>query len=405
MMPSFIRIRRTRGAAAAVTGALLLAALALPAESAAAPVAPTFPIGASHYTVNVNSPDGQAGDIFYTSGQSAAAGVPAGLPGTQPANVIVDKAGHEVWRYTPPPGEDVGNFRTQIYRGHKVLTWWQGKSATGHGYGKDYIADDHYRVIATVGPGDGLTSDIHEFRLTSDGKALITSYREVTADLSAVGGPKAGRMFDCIASVVDVATGKTLFRWDALRHVPVSDTYMPYQSSGVTGAFDPFHMNSIALGPRGDLIISLRHTSTIYDVDPGSGTVNWRLGGKHSTFAAHGSPDAVSFAGQHDAEFADSTTVRLFNNNVSGVTPLGPSSVEWIRLDTARRTATLVREQRHPAGLATFAMGNAQALPKGDTFVGWGTAPHISEFSPAGALLYDASLPTGTYRAYLDTWR
>ncbi|MEV6099573.1 hypothetical protein [Nocardia sp. NPDC051981] len=48
-------------------------------------------------------------------------------------------------------------------------------------------------------------------------------------------------------------------------------------------------------------------------------------------------------------------------------------------------------------------MGNAQALPNGNTLVSWGMTPRISEFTPSGELVYDAVLPFGSYRAYLDS--
>jgi hypothetical protein len=404
MFRSFDRSSHKRRlvAAAALAG---IAVLTSPAAATAAPT-PSFPVGALIYTVNVNKPSGLDADIFYTTGASAAAVMPnlsgalSLLPDSQPANVIRDKAGNIVWRYQPPPGQDVSNFRTQTYHGRRVLTWWQGADAGGHGYGEDYIADDHYRIIDVLTPGGGLASDVHEFRLTPDGHALITAYRPVTADLSAIGGPKNGTMFDCIASVIDVATKKVLFRWDAMRHVPVTDTEQAGLLPG-SKTYDPFHMNSIALDPSGNLVISMRNTSSVYDVDSHTGAINWILGGKRSTMAQG---PGVEFAFQHDAEFTGPATVRMFNDNSSGFQNRGLSSVEWINVDPAGHRATLVRNQTHPSGLVAFAMGNAQALPNGDTFVGWGMAPHISELSPTGQLVYDASLPSGTYRAYLDQW-
>ena len=379
------------------------AVLAIPVTASAGPMLPTLPIGPPTYTVNVDKPDGLTGDIFYTTGQNAAAVLPP-LPGPlaiKSANVIMDKSGHEIWRYTPPEGQGVSNFRTQTYQGKKVLTWWQGEASGGHGAGTDYIADDHYRVIETITPGDGFTADAHEFRLTPDGRALITSYKEVDADLTGIGGPREGKMWDCIASVVDVATKRVLARWDAMEHVPVTDTEFPGRLPG-SQTYDPFHMNSISLDPAGNLVISMRNTSAVYNVDPASGVVRWQLGGKHPTLAMGA---GVEFAFQHDAEFAGPDVLRLFNDNSSGPTTLGPSSVQWIRIDAAARRTSLVRNQTHPDNLVAFAMGNAQALPNGNTFVGWGMAPRISEFSPTGELLYDASMPQGTYRAYFDEWR
>jgi hypothetical protein len=394
-------------AAALTAASLALGVAALnPAAATAEPLRPSLPVGAPVYTVGVDKAEGNPGYVYYTSGVSAAALVPglgqvlSNLPTTAPANIVVDKSGREVWRYSPPKGQDVSNFRTQTYQGKRVLTWWQGSTVGGHGSGADYIADEHGNVIETLTAGDDLPSDVHEFRLTPDGRALITSYQEVDADLTAIGGPKDGKMFDSVASVVDVATKQVLFRWSAAEHVPLTDTTEPGRLPG-SNVYDPYHMNSIALDPAGNLVISLRDTSTVYNVDIRGGAINWQLGGKRSTFDLG---PGVEFGFQHDAEFTDPSTLRLFNNNSSGTTTLGPSSVQRIHLDTANNRATLVRNQTHPDGLVAAAMGDAQDVANGDTVVGWGAAPRISEFTPNGDLVYDASLPLGTYRAYLEDW-
>lgn len=401
------RVIRTR-LRAAVLG--IVTAGIVTCASAAAPLAdaatPTLPIGTPSYTVNVNTPNSQPGYVFYTTGLAAAIPFAVNVPGLDQigqANVIADKAGHEVWRYTPPKGQGVGNFHTQIYRGRKVLTWWQGSGAAGHGDGVDYIADTHGRVITTVTPGDGLDSDVHEFRLLPDGRALITSYVQVPADLTSVGGPRNGTMLNCVATVIDVATKHVLLHWSAMAHIPVAASMMrPGAVAGRTHTiYDPFHLNSIALDLSGNLLISFRNLSALYDVDIHTGAVAWRLGGKQSDLAMG---PGTSIDGQHDAEFADAHTIRLFDNNIDGINQLGRSTIKWIRIDPEQHTALLVRAQSHPAGLSSPAMGNAQPVGNGDTFGSWGLAPHIAEFSPSGQLVYDATLPVGSYRAYLDTW-
>ena len=49
---------------------------------------------------------------------------------------------------------------------------------------------------------------------------------------------------------------------------------------------------------------------------------------------------------------------------------------------------------------------NAQTTRNGDLFVGWGSLPYISEFSPSGKLVFNAEFPAGvsTYRAYRLPW-
>ncbi len=371
----------------------------------ASPFVPNSLYGGPSYEVNVERSEESAGYLFYTSGVSAAALVPElgdvleALPGGRPANIVADRSGHELRRYTPPAGQGVANFRSQTYRGNKVLTWWQGSTEAGHGTGVGYIADEDFHVIATVDPG-AAGADVHEFRLTPDGHALLTSYPQVPADLSAIGGPENGKVFDSVAIVMDVESGRELFRWSALDHILLTDTEAPGLLPGGK-VYDPFHMNSVSLDPAGNLVLSLRNTSAVYNVDPRTGAINWQLGGKHPTLTAG---PGVRFAFQHDAEFTDDTTLRLFNNNSSGTETRGRSSVQWISIDPVAGQATLVRNQEHPDGLVAAAMGSAQSLPNGNTLVGWGIVPRISEFTPTGELVYDATLPFGTYRAYLDAW-
>jgi hypothetical protein len=51
-------------------------------------------------------------------------------------------------------------------------------------------------------------------------------------------------------------------------------------------------------------------------------------------------------------------------------------------------------------------MGSLEPLPNGNELVGWGSAPYVSEFSSAGQILMDATLPGPdlSYRARLDPW-
>ena len=77
-----------------------------------------------------------------------------------------------------------------------------------------------------------------------------------------------------------------------------------------------------------------------------------------------------------------------------------------VRLDYWDKTATLVASDNQPEGLSASSQGNAQTTLNGDLFVGWGTLPYFSEFSPSGQLVFNAEFPAGvnTYRAYRLPW-
>jgi hypothetical protein len=305
---------------------------------------------------------------------------------------IVTERGRPVWFR---PGSEASDFRVQSYLGKPVLTWYQG--------GIDYIVDSSYRIVATVQAGNGLDLDGHEFALTPQGTALVTIFHGVPLDLSSIGGPKDGIVVDGIVQEIEVATGRVLFEWHSLDHVPLAESYAPVRKDD---AYDYFHINAVNVDTDGNLLISGRHTWTIYKVDRHTGRILWRLGGKRSDFTLG---PGVRFAWQHNPHPVGANIIRLFDNGNNGE-PAGrvmaQSRVIWIHLDTATLTATLVKAIAHPAGLTVPSQGNAQALDNGNTFVGWGELGRVSEFDPEGKLLFDAALGSGheTYRAYRFEW-
>ena len=109
--------------------------------------------------------------------------------------MILDDRGEVVW-FRPLDTKGVADFRAQRYGGRPVLTWWRGRAERGVGDGYYVIVDETYNEIATVAAGNGLTGDIHEFLITARDTALITIYERKPWDLSSVGGPKDGEIFD-----------------------------------------------------------------------------------------------------------------------------------------------------------------------------------------------------------------
>jgi hypothetical protein len=190
-----------------------------------------------------------------------------------------------------------------------------------------------------------------------------------------------------------------LFEWHSLDHVALDESYAPVESP-----YDYFHINAVNLDSDGNLLVSGRHTWTVYKIDRLTGAILWRLGGKKSDFQL--GPGAA-FAWQHDPLPAGDGTIRLFDNEGNGSTRvLSHSRVIWLHLDSAAKTATLVKEIPHPLGLSAASQGNAQGLDNGNTFVGWGALGRVSEFDPQGKLLFDAVLParSDTYRGYRAAW-
>lgn len=322
--------------------------------------------------------------------------------------LILRNDGQVVW-FRPLDTHRVANFRVQRYRGQPVLTWWRGETLKAGSNNRNrhnghyVIADDSYRVIATVTAANGLGGDLHDFLLTPRNTALFTIYHRVPYDLSALGGPKHGTIAEGVVQEVDVATGRLLFEWHSLDHVSPKESYEPLPKPA-SNSYDYFHINSIDVEPNGNLLVSGRYTHAVYEIRRSDGAVVWRLGGKRSDFALG---PAARFAWQHDVERQPDGTITMFDNEAHHPKAGLETRVLVLRLDEKRRTASVVRTYTHPNPLLAPSQGSAQFLPDGHVFVGWGSEPYATEFDHAGDVLLDLRFGASrfdSYRAYRFRW-
>jgi hypothetical protein len=327
----------------------------------------------------------------------------------QAGPMIMDNRGEVVW-FKPLNTRGVTDFRVQKYRGKPMLTWWRGRvSNVGVGDGWYVIYDTSYRPVAEVRAGNGLVGDVHEFLITKNDTALFTVYHRLPVDLSSVGGPAEGKIWDGILQEVDIQTGRVLFEWHSYPQVGIAESYAPppkAKAGAKAPPYDYFHMNSIEVEPNGNFLVSARNTHALYEIDRKTKKVLWRLGGKKSDFKMGA---GTNFAWQHDARRHADGTITIFDN---GAAPPVEKFSRVLVLRTSAKKATLVRSYHHPQRLLAPFEGNAQFLPNGNIVVGWGAQPYVSELSRTGALLFDAYFGDGkppgedadSYRAYRFPW-
>jgi Arylsulfotransferase (ASST) len=317
--------------------------------------------------------------------------------------MILDSRGQLVW-FDPIQPKSATDFRVQTWRGKPVLTWWEGAiTLTGVGAGRFVIVDDTYRRIAEFGAGNGLTGDLHEFRLTPRGTALVLAYKPVQRDLTSVGVQKRGWVYDSVVQELSVPDARVLFEWHSLDHVPLAESVLrkPAKSASRKAPFDYFHVNSVDLEPDGNLLVSARNTHTLYEVDRRDGHIVWRLGGKASDFAMG---NGTRFGYQHDARRQRDGTITLFDNSATpAIAKFSRALV--IRADEKTKRATLVHAYAHPKHVLSPHQGDAQRMANGDTLVGFGGKPYVTEFTRDGRVVFDAKLVVGDfYRAYRFPW-
>lgn len=292
------------------------------------------------------------------------------------------------------------DFRPGFYKGAPVLTWWEGKHDEGVGLRGSYVVmDASYREIARFRSRDHLKPDFHEFLLTPDGTALVTSYDPVSANLSGVGGPSGGRAYEGVVRELQIPSGRVLFEWRSLAHVAIDESYQ----TDMGDPYDYFHINSIGFDVDGHLLVSARNTWTIYKVSRRTGEVIWRLGGKKSDFAMG---KGTAFAWQHDARsHANGRLISLFDNGPDPHTK-PRSRALLLRVDAKNKRATLERQLVHSPPLFAFATGNVHVLPNGNTLVCWGTTGYFTEYGERGDVRFDARLHRRgmNYRVFRSPW-
>jgi hypothetical protein len=317
--------------------------------------------------------------------------------------MIVDSRGKLVWAKEVAEPLQAANFQPQRYEGRPVLTWWEGGTNTGVGYGEGVVLDQSYREIARVRAGNGYRAGLHELELTERGTALLIVYAFDRADLSGVGGPEDGAIVDGVVQEVEVDSGLVRFEWHSRDHIDLEES--KWEVPDEPGrAYDFVHLNSVDVDDDdGDLLVSARHSWAVYKVDRETGSVRWRLGGTDSDFPLEGE---ARFAFQHDARRRGDGRLMLFDNAAGPPQTRKRSRALVLDLDVAGRTATAVRQYEHPDDLLSDSQGNAQELGNGNVFVGWGSEPAFSEFSADGRLLFDGRLAKGNdnYRAFRSPW-
>ena len=343
-------------------------------------------------TVTTPDRDPAAGDIFTTNGPG---------PG-QYGPLIYTPQGQLVWFEALPTGEAAENLSQQTYEGRRVLTWWRGHVLSlGFGEGQDIVTDSRYQTIARVVGGNGLQADLHDFQLAPGGIAYISAYNPIYCDLTSIGGAANGAIVDTAIQQVDMKTGLVRWEWHSLDHIGASESEV--EAPAGSTPWDYFHLNSIAPEADGNLLISARSTWAGYLLAGDTGKVLWRLGGNRSSFRMG---PGTRMAWQHDGRVLANGELTFFDDGSNP--PIHQQSRGLvIKLDLKARSAKLVSAYTHPEPkLLAASQGNMQTLADGNTLLGYGGVPAISEFSKSGALLFDAHQPydMSFYRAFRFPW-
>jgi hypothetical protein len=239
----------------------------------------------------------------------------------------------------------------------------------------------------------GIHSNPHELQVLPDGSSLYAIYRPRDhVDLSRWGGPKDAIVLDGEVQQLDPA-GKVVWSWNSADHIRLTESRRwypklfkdkPVKLADGRGAYDLVHLNSVQYVSKDSVVVSLRHTDAVYDIDRATGDVVWKLGGTKTSKSLKIEGDRFGrhdFGGQHDARVPRAGHLTVFDNGT--MRQRAPRALDF-KIDTAKRTAHLVSEVPYDKGVRSTCCGGARRLPGGNWAISWGNIQYAGEYTASG---------------------
>jgi hypothetical protein len=312
-------------------------------------------------------------------------------------------------------GEDHDMSVVRLW-GHPYLAFWTGTPQpikTSNGFdvndGTVLLYNKHYQQVGAISAGGAFAGhrvDMHEFRITPQGDALVGIYEPQKKTIRGQSVYVVQYVIQKLSLVKDssgIHTGKVLFQWSTANHVPLSASYLPDPGSG--SAWDYFHGNAIAQDTDGNLIVSARNTWAIYKINVKTGHIMWQVGGKHDRTLRK------PWCYQHDVTPLGHNEYSVFDDG--GVGPGcflhqndHPARALIFRVDSSHHPARvhLVRAYTHKPAILAGYLGSVQELLNGHVVVDWGNFPEITEYSKDGRVLMDLSMSNYSFRGFRFGW-
>ena len=273
----------------------------------------------------------------------------------------------------------------------KIVWWWRTQGSprgfTRRANGNLVLNDLATRLVEIAPNGEVLhellplphdaRSAHHDVVATPDNTLLFISLdRRPTGDSTLAG--------DAIWEW-NPETGASAMRWSTF------DFFNPSTDVGThSGADDWVHANSLALGDHGNVILSLNWLDQIISIAPGWSSLEWKLGGRGSTYAVTGD---IGFAGQHSASLLANGHIMMFDNGRDRAAPYKYSRGLELALDEVSHTARRAWEFRTTPDTYAPYVGSSRRLANGNTMICFGT--------PAG-FAYVATGPMAVYEVRPD---
>jgi hypothetical protein len=257
-------------------------------------------------------------------------------------------------------------------------------------FGIEEISPDA-RVVRQFHFADSSVMPHHDFVELPDGRVLFLGGEERLIDDTLNAGRDDHRLYGDTLHVLDLRTGAVEYVWSAFDALDPTDRPRHRRRLQDEDSLneDWTHANTVGLGPRGNVILSLRNLDQIISLSPDYSRVEWKLGGLDSDFVFQEPGDR--FYGQHTVAELPGNRIVMFDNG--SFRPEGEySRALELELDFATMTATKVWEYRHRPDVFSDRISNVLRMSNGNTLVNFG---YRADDPAAPALLVEAQ-PDGS---------
>ncbi|MGZ3449936.1 MAG: aryl-sulfate sulfotransferase [Polyangiales bacterium] len=289
-------------------------------------------------------------------------------------DLVLDRKGRIVWYWEPSKYGLPGHF--QRLNGHFLVS---DPSVLGY-----RELDLFGESLATWTAAGSVFADFHDFVDLGAGHALMMAYDvEHTYDSTpwVPGGVPDAIRYDGTVEEVD-AKGKVYFHFSTYGNIGPDE--MIEDGSGWT-KIDPketdiVHLNAIDAGPDGDLLVSMRMTSSVIKVARKDGSVLYRMGGNKSDFTFVDDPMG-GFSMQHDVRWVPGKSELFVLDNGNNHTPRVTRACRYA-IDEKAKTARLIWSYTHDPPLFSAFAGSVRVLPNGNMQVVHAQQGLITEIEP-----------------------
>lgn len=303
--------------------------------------------------------------------------------------MILDNDGTPVW-HKELPDDYSYDFKLQPNGLPTYAQFLHHHAYTGGGDVVHVVMDKEFNGLESIQMGNGYIAEAHDFQLQPNGHVLLFGYYMTQMDLSGLvdGGYPNALVSGGVVQELDAAR-KVVFQWRTWDH------YSPEEMSWSRASgpeVSQFHLNTINMDVDGNLFIAT--PVWVKKISRQTGEIMWHLGGDENefTFVGVDPQEAAGHFGGHAFHRLENGNVLIYDGGGHGGS--GTSQVHEYRLDEANKIAEHVWSYVPDPPIGGWHRGNAQRLPNGNTFIGWGGdgsdhGPACTEVTPDGRKVFE----------------